>query len=204
MTGTIFRVYHDVSIMGHERRRFQDNTFIRTDPFGVQYTTYGRDIIDCPYSKRLINLTHKCLARDPVNRPKPRQLLRAVNDVMTTVYTRVRGRGPKIQLHENLSSAPQYNHTHIRHFTDAEIARINPLDINVVFQQAQSVIPLWTVPNENQASTLPPFIPGQPLNQNAWPWDTTVQPSKAPAPSTIRTRRQQDLQAKRRDQHFGN
>lgn len=44
-----------------------------------RYQTFGEQLLDTPYSARLIELVHRCLAYDPNDRPDVRILLREVN-----------------------------------------------------------------------------------------------------------------------------
>lgn len=167
----------NTSDSGTPERLFDVNTFIAIDSNKQPYKTYGRDIIACPFSKRLIDLTHLCLAQDPEIRPTPRQVLRSVYHTLSEVYnhpTVNRDRDPKVWLHSK--GAPRYQDPLLDEYTLEEIDAFDPISTTRV-HQPQTDTDFWPVAQEQPVSQLPPFVAGPALDPKAWPWKDTIQPS---------------------------
>ena len=191
MTGKVFQTVHGIPA-GLEVRQntFQSNTM---DPAVQPFETFGRDIIYRPYSKRLINLTHRCLAMQPHLRPSARRLLRAAEDMVNNVYTPIQTPIRRVQLSQDIVRAPQYNDNLLQRPTQAEINAVGPLVQRYTLRPIPAGVPFWTVAPEANFPALPPLVIAPALNSHAWPWTVTV--PNAPAPPNRRTRA-----ADRRDQ----
>jgi serine/threonine protein kinase len=178
MTGKIFQTW--VNVAGGtlvSQHTFQS---IAANPTQQPFETFGRDIINRHYSRRLINLTHRCLAMNPVIRPTPRRLLRAARDMLNNVYTPVRNPQRKVQLSQGIADAPQHNHNDLARYSPAAIAAFAQLIPRSFVKPPGPPAPWWPVAPESQVPPLPPFLPGQPLNQNAYPWAAIANAPAAP------------------------
>jgi hypothetical protein len=153
------------------------------------FETFGRDIINRPYSARLINLTHKCLAMDWARRPTARQLLRIAETTVGDVYTppRPRNRAPKTHLHERIARAHRYTHPSLVHLTQVQINGTPQVAPRNTQKPIPAAVPFWPVPQQGPVPGLPPFAVGQPLDPRAWPWAAAV-PGMLQAPIDRRLR----------------
>lgn len=175
MTGKVFQKVVDVG-PGYEAEQstFQCRLFQPAGQ-GSPFETFGRDIITRPYSVRLINLVHRCLAMDWKRRPTARRLLREVNVMMNDVYpTPMPKRGPRAQLNTRIDQAHRYRHDNLVRPTQAEINSVPPLSQRHTMKPEPQQVTFWPVPQQAPVPDLPPFVPGPQLDPQAWPWDTEV------------------------------
>jgi hypothetical protein len=168
---------NNVPALQFRQYRFLANS---ADPAQPPFTTFGHDILQRPYSKRLINLTHQCLAMDPQLRPTPRALLRTVEGMMQNVYQQPPRSVQKTLLNrEGGSSASPFNHALLARLTAAEV-NAYPNPTSTADDQPPQRNPNWPVPGEDRNIPLAPFVyPANPLKRirdlNHYPWRDTVQ-----------------------------
>jgi hypothetical protein len=184
MTGKVFQTIHVAGAALEVRQQtFQCNGM---NPAAVPFETFGQDIIHRPYSKRLINITHRCLSMQPHLRPSARRLLRLAEDMVNIVYTPIQTPIRKVQLSQDIARAPQYNHNFLQRPTQAEINAVGPLVQRNTPKPIPGGVPLWAVGPEANIPALPPFVLGPALNLHAWPWTVTI--PNPPARPIRRTR----------------
>lgn len=174
MTGKVFQNIVAVpSGLQCRQRTFQCTGFNQAGQ--TPFETFGRDIINRPYSARLINLTHSCLAMDWTRRPTARQLLQDAETTVRDVYTPPRPKKrPKAHLHQRIAEAYRYNHPSLVRLTRAQINAVPPVANRHTIKPLSAIVPFWPVPQQGAVPGLPPFAVGQPLDPQAWPWVIAV------------------------------
>lgn len=169
MTGKIFQTFRNQHCL--------QSGFISTapNPTNGAFWTYGRDIIDRPYSKRLIDLTHRCLAKHARIRPPCREILREAEFMLNNAYTPLGRPVVKSMLDTPIANHNPNNHAALTRMTNAQRAAVLPLMIDDTTKLPGAAVPFWPVAPHGPVAGLPPFAADPALNYNAWPWNATVQ-----------------------------
>jgi serine/threonine protein kinase len=204
MTKTIFQTHVDVDNGNTVDKHFSQNVFKKTvyTLGGLQqFDTFGRDLLVRPYSMRLIDLAHKCLAWDAQRRPSSRQILRIATFTLNQVFKEADPPDPMVYLSENIPGARIFNHILLQGIGPGAINNTALGVAKPVVAPPQVFVPDWVVSQENHNPLLPPFVTAQPLNPNNWPWTTLKEP-KALRQDPVQTRAAVARDA-RRDRRLG-
>lgn len=204
MTKTVFQTHVEVDNGNAVEKHFKQSLFkktLHTFAGPIQFDTFGRDLLIRPYSMRLIDLAHKCLAWDAQRRPSSRQILRIATFTLNQVFKKADPPDPMVYLSENIPGARISNHILLQRFGPGAVNNAAPGVAKPVVGPPLVFVPDWIVGQENQNPQLPPFVAAQPLNPNDWPWTSLKEP-KALRQDPVQTRAEVARDA-RRDRRLG-